>query len=68
MTKKVPAYIIKHAEALEKAHMAIAKHIDAIGKWVEANGGDCCQFVDDYRLDMVYEYDMGYTIEGLKNI
>lgn len=68
MYNDVPAYIIKHAEALAKAHESVKRHGHAIENWVDKNCGDGKGFFHDLALDMPYEYNAQETIEALKNI
>lgn len=68
MSKNVPSYIIKHAEALQRACNLVAKHAEAIEDWVEKQGVDGLDFVCDYHLDSVYEYDYIETLEALENL
>lgn len=68
MSNKVPAYIVKHAEALAKAHVAVKKHTEAIEAWVAKNGVDGMDFVIEHGLDNPYEYNVERTIETLQNL
>lgn len=65
---KVPAYIIKHVEALAKAHAAIDTHSQAIEEWVVKQGEDGDDFFYDYALDKPYEFDAQLVISALEKM
>lgn len=69
MRNKVPAYIIKDLEKLNKHLNAVAELAGNIESWVGKNTSeDGLDFFYENHLDMPYEFDLDYTKAELERI
>lgn len=69
MRNKVPAYIIKDLEKLNKHLNAVAELAGNIESWVGKNTSeDGLDFFYENHLDTPYEFDLDYTKAELERI